>query len=146
MVDAQLGRKQKCSSCGIKFYDLNKKPVLCPTCKTEFDPESLLKSRRGRGAVKEEKRAINENETSIEASINDTDLITDNDSFNDEDSLPDDNHSLTQIPTNTKDGGDDEAEFINRLNDDEVPHHEDEDMITDTVGTDDDIPEIDVED
>ena len=29
-------------TCGIKFYDLKKKPVVCPACGTEFDPEVLL--------------------------------------------------------------------------------------------------------
>ena len=54
MAHATLGRKQRCASCGIKFYDLKKSPAVCPSCGTEFDPESLLKSRRGRAAAKDE--------------------------------------------------------------------------------------------
>ena len=57
MANAELGHKQRCTSCGIKFYDLNKKPISCPSCNTEFDPESLLKSRRGRGGPKQEEKA-----------------------------------------------------------------------------------------
>ena len=54
MAHPNLGRKQSCTSCGIKFYDLKKKPVVCPACGTEFDPEVLLKSRRGRATAKVE--------------------------------------------------------------------------------------------
>ena len=54
MAHATLGRKQRCASCGIKFYDMKKSPAVCPSCGTEFDPESLLKSRRGRSAAKDE--------------------------------------------------------------------------------------------
>ena len=54
MAHATLGRKQRCASCGIKFYDLKKSPAVCPSCGTEFDPETLLKSRRGRAASKDE--------------------------------------------------------------------------------------------
>ena len=58
MAKAKLGHKQRCGSCGIKFYDLNKTPIICPSCQTEFDPESLLKSRRGRSPAKAEQKAV----------------------------------------------------------------------------------------
>jgi uncharacterized protein (TIGR02300 family) len=32
----ELGTKRLCGSCGAKFYDLNKDPILCPKCGTEF--------------------------------------------------------------------------------------------------------------
>ncbi len=52
MVSAELGQKRRCFSCGMKFYDFNKSPITCPECGSEFDPENLLKSRRGKSAVK----------------------------------------------------------------------------------------------
>jgi uncharacterized protein (TIGR02300 family) len=52
MVSAELGQKRRCFSCGMKFYDFNKSPITCPECGSEFDPENLLKSRRGKTAVK----------------------------------------------------------------------------------------------
>ena len=52
MAHPNLGRKQSCTSCGVKFYDLKKTPAVCPACGTEFDPEVLLKSRRGRAIAK----------------------------------------------------------------------------------------------
>ena len=34
----------------MKFYDFNKSKIECPSCQTEFNPDQLLKSRRGRTA------------------------------------------------------------------------------------------------
>lgn len=42
------GLKRICMSCGARFYDLNKKPIICPSCKTEFTGEIKVKARRGR--------------------------------------------------------------------------------------------------
>ncbi len=38
MAKAELGDKQLCPSCGAKFYDLGKRPAVCPKCATAFDP------------------------------------------------------------------------------------------------------------
>lgn len=48
----EWGTKRVCQGCGAKFYDLNRNPIACPKCGTEFDPEALLKSRRNRSAPK----------------------------------------------------------------------------------------------
>ena len=45
------GLKRACASCGVRFYDLNKRPIMCPNCSTEFTGEIKLKTRRGRGAA-----------------------------------------------------------------------------------------------
>ena len=42
------GLKRICMSCGARFYDLNKKPIICPSCDTEFTGEIKVKARRGR--------------------------------------------------------------------------------------------------
>ena len=52
MPKAELGLKRCCLSCGMKFYDFNRTPIICPGCSAEFDPESLVRSRRGRAAAK----------------------------------------------------------------------------------------------
>jgi len=52
MSKAKLGTKRACSSCGMRYYDLNKSPIICPKCSTEFDPESAVKSRKSRSATK----------------------------------------------------------------------------------------------
>ena len=36
MARPELGVKRQCMSCGAKFYDLNKNPIVCPKCATVF--------------------------------------------------------------------------------------------------------------
>lgn len=52
MSKAEWGMKRICPSCGMRYYDMKKHPPVCPKCKTAFDPENLLKARRGRGVDK----------------------------------------------------------------------------------------------
>jgi uncharacterized protein (TIGR02300 family) len=33
----ELGTKRVCGSCGAKFYDLSKDPIVCPKCGTVFE-------------------------------------------------------------------------------------------------------------
>jgi uncharacterized protein (TIGR02300 family) len=46
MVQSDWGLKRLCHSCGIKFYDFHKSPIICPDCGEEFDPDALLVGRR----------------------------------------------------------------------------------------------------
>ena len=48
MAKLEWGKKRICPSCGLKYYDFNKSPITCPTCKVEFDPDLYLKSRKGK--------------------------------------------------------------------------------------------------
>jgi uncharacterized protein (TIGR02300 family) len=55
MVKPEWGAKRVCHSCGASFYDLHRDPITCPKCGAVYDPEAILKSRRARPAVAEEK-------------------------------------------------------------------------------------------
>ena len=57
MVKADLGTKRACLACGMRFYDFSRSPIICPGCGAEFDPESIIKSRKGRPAAKAASRA-----------------------------------------------------------------------------------------
>lgn len=47
MPKADLGEKQVCPSCGSKFYDLRKRPAVCPKCSFQFDPtDEVVKLKR----------------------------------------------------------------------------------------------------
>ncbi len=48
LANPELGAKQICPACQTKFYDLNRRPALCPKCGTAFDPEEAVRSRRVR--------------------------------------------------------------------------------------------------
>ena len=55
MAKPEWGTKRICPSCGTRYYDLTRRPVVCPRCSTPFDPEAFLKSRRTRPAAPTEK-------------------------------------------------------------------------------------------
>ena len=43
MPKVEWGKKVVCSNCETKFYDLNRKPAVCPNCGTEYI-EPILES------------------------------------------------------------------------------------------------------
>jgi uncharacterized protein (TIGR02300 family) len=51
----EWGTKRICPSCGTRYYDLLRDPVICPKCSTPFDPEAFLRARRARPAAPVEK-------------------------------------------------------------------------------------------
>ena len=75
MAKAELGLKRTCLSCGMRYYDFNRTPIICPGCQTEFDPELVVRSRRGRAAVKADPKA-----SKTEAAVEEEATVEDNDS------------------------------------------------------------------
>ena len=55
MAKPEWGNKRICPSCGARYYDLQRDPVICPKCSTPFDPEAFLRARRARPAAPVEK-------------------------------------------------------------------------------------------
>lgn len=52
MAKPELGTKRLCGSCGAKFYDLNKDPILCPKCGAVFEPlATVVRGRPGAAAA-----------------------------------------------------------------------------------------------
>jgi len=52
----EWGQKRTCTSCGCRFYDLTRSPIVCPKCGATVEPEMPFKVRRG-GAPAEGKAA-----------------------------------------------------------------------------------------
>jgi uncharacterized protein (TIGR02300 family) len=50
VTKAEWGTKRTCATCGGRFYDLNKTPILCPKCGAENEKDSPPKPRRGKPA------------------------------------------------------------------------------------------------
>tara|TARA_Y100001954_G_C15337533_1_gene372927 strand:- start:48 stop:470 length:423 start_codon:yes stop_codon:yes gene_type:complete len=113
MSNEEWGIKRVCPSCSIKYYDFNKNPVICPKCQFEFDPDLLLKSRKGRSIasktednipssnIKKEEETLEEDINSLE---NDQEILE----IDDESEIEDDN-----IDTNIeKKINDEEIEII----------------------------------
>ena len=53
MAKPEWGTKRTCQSCGARFYDMRRAPIVCPKCNAVYDPEAVLKTRRGRAPVAE---------------------------------------------------------------------------------------------
>jgi uncharacterized protein (TIGR02300 family) len=75
MAKVELGLKRTCLSCDMRFYDFKRRPIICPGCGTEFDPENLLKGRKSRAVPK----------SATKASVSDEAADLDETEFDDED-------------------------------------------------------------
>ncbi len=51
MVKAELGVKRRCLSCSKAFFDLNRTPIACPTCKAVFQVVEYAHSMPRRGMM-----------------------------------------------------------------------------------------------
>jgi uncharacterized protein (TIGR02300 family) len=40
---SDAGAKQTCPECAVKFYDLNKRPAVCPKCEHSYNPDAGVK-------------------------------------------------------------------------------------------------------
>ena len=107
MAKQDLGKKRRCASCGMKFYDFNKAKIECPSCQTEFNPDQLLKSRRGKSA----KSTAAATDAASEDIVHDELLADDNDDDSDDldsDALGGD-EPLVDIAQSDENGDDDTA-------------------------------------
>ena len=118
MSKPEWGIKRVCPSCSIKYYDFNKNPIICPKCEFEFDPDLLLKSRKGRSIasktgdnevssdVKKEEKTLEDDISSIE---NDQEILE----MDDETDIQDD-----AIHTNIAENINDDNEDIEIIDND----------------------------
>ncbi len=75
MSKKEWGIKRICPSCGIKYYDFNKSPIVCPECNFEFDPDLLLKSRKGRTVSNKVEEVVTESNTSSKIENEEIDVL-----------------------------------------------------------------------
>lgn len=72
------GLKRICSNCSNRFYDMNKRPIVCPVCSTEFEGVKI-KTRRSSKATDEKaasqvsKATANDDE---DEDLNDDDVMS----------------------------------------------------------------------
>ena len=112
------GLKRICMNCSARFYDLDKSPIICPSCDTAFTGEIKVKSRRGRAAAEEvipvkEAKAEKPEEEEIEDIDADDDIVS-LDDVEDEDLDDDDDEAsvltIDADPDDLDDVEDDEEE------------------------------------
>lgn len=115
------GMKRICMSCSTRFYDLNKRPIVCPNCETEFTGEIKVKTRRSRTAAIAEGQV--EEKTAKGAAANDDD---------EEEIEDDDVVSLDDVEEDDDDEDEDEIASgdldLDGLDDDDLEDLDDEDL------------------
>lgn len=52
MAKPEWGVKRTCNSCGARFYDMMRMPVICPKCQSAVETEVPFKARRAAAAEK----------------------------------------------------------------------------------------------
>jgi uncharacterized protein (TIGR02300 family) len=58
VVNPQLGTKRTCTTCGARFYDLNKSPIICPKCGAENDKDAVKSKRGGKGSKNDASKKV----------------------------------------------------------------------------------------
>lgn len=53
----EWGQKHTCKSCGVRFYDMQRTPVVCPKCGAEQPNEEPIKTKRAVVAEEKVKKA-----------------------------------------------------------------------------------------
>lgn len=124
MAKPEWGVKRTCVSCGVRFYDFRRAPIVCPGCSAEFLPEAALRPRRSRAVPEPEKAPVavavavpadDDNESLAEddldkelAGIEGDDVEADDDAvIEDTSDLGSDDDELSEVAENIDKGSDD---------------------------------------
>ena len=51
MIKPEWGTKRTCNSCGAKFYDLRRDPIICPKCDAKLDLAVASRSQRTKASA-----------------------------------------------------------------------------------------------
>ena len=128
MAKPEWGKKRICLACNTKYYDLNKSPIICPSCGSEFDPDIYLKSRKGKNlspkVVSEKKQNMSEDMSNIDDIETDTDneVVTDDDPLIEINKNDQDSEAEAEVELNI----DDDISFIDEddINEDDEVNEE----------------------
>ena len=118
MSEQDWGLKRFCQSCGIKFYDFFKSPIICPQCGTEYDPEAVVWGRRGDETLLDkdavEKALKSESDENADELDDDIDLVIDKDIaiHDDKDELLEDDDDVDSEQLGVETYSDDDGEEI----------------------------------
>lgn len=122
MASPDRGTKRQCQHCSTKFYDLNRDPILCPSCSKEF----LLEDATPAPEPEEEKEVVEEVETDTAAKAAGAEVISINDVEGNDDDDDDDNDDNGETIPDVDDvevddalgGGDSKDTFLESDDDD----------------------------
>ena len=124
MAKPEWGTKRICPSCGARYYDLMRDPIVCPKCQTPFDPEAFLKARRSRPAapVEKELEPVGADDIDPDLEAAETETVEDED---EEEAVPvadteEEDEELIEDASELGEDEDDMAEVIDNVEDEEA--------------------------
>ena len=123
MANPEWGKKRICPACNTKYYDFNKSLIICPSCGTEFDPDTSLKSRKGKSLLTKVVSKNNQNMSEEISNIDDDETDTNEEVVTDDDPLLEINKQDQSKDSEVEINIDDDISFI-----DEDEINEDDDL------------------
>ena len=114
MASFERGTKRQCLHCGTKFYDLNRDPIICPSCGKQF----LLETSQPK-PVPEAKPEPVEVETDEAAEAAGAEIISLDDAEEDDEDDGDDIPDVEDVEVDDELGGDDDDVFLEEDDDDD---------------------------
>jgi uncharacterized protein (TIGR02300 family) len=113
-MKAARGTKRVCQSCGNKFYDLNRDPIICPICQAVFQNQDVRPKAALAGNA-----ADDDDDEVIAAPAGAVEIVSLDEVAADESELPDlEGDELVDIDEDAGDLDDDDETFIEVEDDD----------------------------
>ena len=98
MVKPEWGLKRTCNSCGAKFYDLCRDPIICPKCDATVDPVAVARTQRVKTPPPVAKEAPPKPEAKIDIDDDDDDIdVADDDVLDLDDDDDDDDAAIEDV-------------------------------------------------
>jgi uncharacterized protein (TIGR02300 family) len=119
----EWGAKHICPSCGSRYYDLMREPVVCPKCSTPYDPEAFLRARLARPAAPVEKElepvGRDEIDADIEAEEEEVEAVEDGEEAAPLEEAEEEDEELIEDASELGEDEDDMAEVIDNVEEEE---------------------------
>jgi uncharacterized protein (TIGR02300 family) len=121
LAKPEWGTKRICPSCGTRYYDLMRDPVVCPKCSTPFDPEAFLKARRARPAtpVEKELEPVGADDLDADLEADEVEAVEEEEEDVPLDETEEEDEELIEDASELGEDEDDMAEVIDNVEDEE---------------------------
>ena len=121
MAKPEWGTKRICPSCGTRYYDLLREPVICPKCATPFDAEAFLRSRRARPAppVEKELEPVGADELDADVEAEEADAVEEEEEAVPVEEAEEEDEELLEDASELGEDEDDMAEVIENVEEEE---------------------------
>ena len=104
-----MGTKRQCQSCGTKFFDMNRSPIVCPKCGTVYQAVVARAAPRAAAAADDEEK---DSESADLVPLEDADAPEDAVVVDDDVEVEDDDSTADTFLEEEEEDGDDVAGLI----------------------------------